>query len=108
MQKQENNILPEYQTLPPNSIAPEYPSLPDEYLQSKQPVEKGVTELSESRKRKVMRILCMLAACVLLGCGVYGTEADQTKYRHRQRRRYRHPMKTERIGTAGRMTMYSP
>ena len=52
MQKQENNILPEYQTLPPNSIAPEYPSLPDEYLQSKQPVEKGVTELSESRKRK--------------------------------------------------------
>ena len=79
MEKQENNILPEYQTLPPNSIAPEYPSLPDEYLQSKQPVEKGVTELSESRKRKVMRILCMLAACVLLGCGVYGTEADQTK-----------------------------
>lgn len=41
MQKQENNILPEYQTLPPDSIAPEYPSLPDEYLQSKQPVEKG-------------------------------------------------------------------
>ena len=40
MQKQENNILPEYQTLPPDSIAPEYPSLPDEYLQSKQPVEK--------------------------------------------------------------------
>lgn len=79
MQKQENNILPEYQTLPPDSIAPEYPSLPDEYLQSKQPVEKGVTELSESRKRKVMRILCMRAACVLLGCGVYGTEADQTK-----------------------------
>lgn len=27
MQKQENNILPEYQTLPPDSIAPEYPSL---------------------------------------------------------------------------------
>ena len=79
MQKQENNILPEYQTLPPDSIAPEYPSLPDEYLQSKQPVEKGVPEHSESRKRKVMRILCMLAACVLLGCGVYGTEADQTK-----------------------------
>ena len=79
MQKQENNILPEYQTLPPDSIAPEYPSLPDEYLQSKQPVEKGVPEHSESRKRKVMRILCMLAACVLLGCGVYGTEANQTK-----------------------------
>ena len=79
MQKQENNILPEYQTLPPDSIAPEYPSLPDEYLQSKQPVEKGVPEHSESRKRKVMRILCMLAACVLLGCGVYGTEEDQTK-----------------------------
>ena len=79
MQKQENNILPEYQTLPPDSIAPEYPSLPDEYLQSKQPVEKGVPEHSESRKRKVMRILCMLAACVLLGRGVYGTEANQTK-----------------------------
>ena len=30
MQKQENNILPEYQTLPPDSIAQEYPSLPDE------------------------------------------------------------------------------
>ena len=41
MQKQENNILPEYQTLPTDSIAPEYPPLPDEYLQSKQPVEKG-------------------------------------------------------------------
>ena len=41
MQKQENNILPEYQTLPPDSIAPEYPSLPDEYLQSKQPGKKG-------------------------------------------------------------------
>lgn len=41
MQKQENNILPEYQTLPPDSIAQEYPPLPDEYLQSKQPVEKG-------------------------------------------------------------------
>lgn len=110
MQKQENNILPEYQTLPPNSIAPEYPSLPDEYLQSKQPVEKGVTELSESRKRKVMRILCMLAACVLLGCGVYGTEADQTKIpaQTTEEIQYRHPMKTERIGTAGRMTMYSP
>lgn len=79
MQKQENNILPEYQTLPPDSIAPEYPPLPDEYLQSKQPVEKGVPERSESRKRKVMRILCMLTACVLLGCSVYGTEADQTK-----------------------------
>lgn len=26
-----------------------------------------------------MRILCMLTACVLLGCSVYGTEADQTK-----------------------------
>ena len=102
MQKQENNILPEYQTLPPDSIAPEYPPLPDEYLQSKQPVEKGVPERSESRKRKAMRILCMLTACVLLGCSVYGTKADQTK------RRYRHPMKTERIGTAGKMTMYSP
>lgn len=43
MQKQENNILPEYQTLPPDSIAPEYPPLPDEYLQSKQPVEKRGT-----------------------------------------------------------------
>lgn len=50
MQKQENNILPEYQTLPTDSIAPEYPPLPDEYLQSKQPVEKGVPERSESRK----------------------------------------------------------
>lgn len=79
MQKQENNILPEYQTLPPDSIAQEYPPLPDEYLQSKQPVEKGVSERSESRKRKAMRILCMLTACVLLGCSVYGTEADQTK-----------------------------
>ena len=50
-----------------------------QYLQSKQPVEKGVPERSESRKRKAMRILCMLTACVLLGCSVYGTEADQTK-----------------------------
>ena len=80
MQKQENNILPEYQTLPPDSIAPEYPPLPDEYLQSKQPVEKGVPERSESRKRKEMRILCMLTACVLLGCSVcMELEADQTK-----------------------------
>ena len=79
MQKQENNILPEYQTLPPDSIAPEYPPLPDEYLQSKQPVEKGVPERSESRKRKVMRILCMLTSCVLLGSSVYVTEAGQTK-----------------------------
>ena len=108
MQKQENNILPEYQTLPPDSIAPEYPPLPDEYLQSKQPVEKGVPERSESRKRKAMRILCMLTACVLLGCSVYELRQIRRKYRHRQRRRYRHPMKTERIGTAGKMTMYSP
>ena len=49
MQKQENNILPEYQTLPTDSLAPEYPPLPDEYLQSKQPVEKGVSAGSEKQ-----------------------------------------------------------
>ena len=79
MQKDKNDIPSEYQILPPDSIAPEYPPLPDEYLQSKQTVEKEVPEHSESRKRKAMRMICMLAACVLLGCSAYGAETGRTK-----------------------------
>ncbi len=108
MQKQENNILPEYQTLPPDSIAPEYPPLPDEYLQSKQPVEKGVPERSESRKRKAMRILCMLTACVLLSCSVYGTEADQTKIPAQTTEEVQVPDENGENRDGRKMNMYSP
>lgn len=103
------NRTPKCLIIQPYSIALEYPPLPDEYLQSKQPVEKGVPEHSESRKRKVMRILCMLAACVLLGCGVYGTEADQTsKIPAQTTEEVRVPDENGENRDGREMTMYSP
>lgn len=82
MQKYKNDIPSEYQTLPPDSITPEYPPLPDEYLQQDRLVWNGKQEQTESQKnqkRKAMRMVCMLAACVLLGYSAYGAEAGQTK-----------------------------
>lgn len=82
MQKYKSNIPLEYQTLPRDSIAPEYPPLPDEYLQQDRLVWNGKQEQKErqkNQKRKAMRMVCMLAACVLLGYSVYGAEAGQEK-----------------------------
>ena len=82
MQKYKSNIPLEYQTLPPDSITPEYPPLPDEYLQQDRLVwneKQEQTESQKNQKRKAMRMVCMLAACVLLGYSAYGAEAGQTK-----------------------------
>lgn len=82
MQKYKNDIPSEYQTLPPDSITPEYPPLPDEYLQQDRLVwneKQEQTESQKNQKRKAMRMVCMLAACVLLGYSAYGAEAGQTK-----------------------------
>ena len=82
MQKYKINIPLEYQTLPPDSITPEYPPLPDEYLQQDRLVwneKQEQTESQKNQKRKAMRMVCMLAACVLLGYSAYGAEAGQTK-----------------------------
>ena len=82
MQKYKNDIPLEYQTLPPDSITPEYPPLPDEYLQPDRLVWNGKREQKErqkNQKRKAMRMICMLAACVLLGYSAYGAKAGQTK-----------------------------
>ena len=82
MQKYKNDIPSEYQTLPPDFITPEYPPLPDEYLQQDRLVwneKQEQTESQKNQKRKAMRMVCMLAACVLLGYSVYGAEAGQTK-----------------------------
>lgn len=82
MQKYKYDIPSEYQTLPPDSITPEYPPLPDEYLQPDRLVWNGKQEQKErqkNQKRKAIRMVCMLAACVLLGYSAYGAEADQTK-----------------------------
>lgn len=82
MQKYKNDIPSEYQTLPPDSITPEYPPLPDEYLQQDRLVWNGKQEQKErqkNQKRKAMRMVSMLAACVLLGYSAYGAEAGQTK-----------------------------
>lgn len=82
MQKYKNDIPSEYQTLPPDSITPEYSPLPDEYLQPDRLVWNGKREQKErqkNQKRKAMRMVCMLAACVLLGYSAYGAEAGQTK-----------------------------
>lgn len=82
MQKYKSNIPLEYQTLPRDSIAPEYPPLPDEYLQQDRLVWNGKQEQKErqkNQKRKAMRMVCMLATCVLLGYSVYGAEAGQEK-----------------------------
>lgn len=82
MQKYKSNIPLEYQTLPRDSIAPEYPPLPDEYLQQDRLVWNGKQEQKErqkNQKRKAMRMVCMLEACVLLGYSVYGAEAGQEK-----------------------------
>lgn len=82
MQKYKINIPLEYQTLQPDSITPEYPPLPDEYLQQDRLVwneKQEQTESQKNQKRKAMRMVCMLAACVLLGYSAYGAEAGQTK-----------------------------
>ena len=82
MQKYKNDIPLEYQTLPPDFIASEYPPLPDEYLQQDRLVwneKQEQTESQKNQKRKAMRMVCMLAACVLLGYSAYGAEAGQTK-----------------------------
>ena len=82
MQKYKINIPLEYQTLPPDSITPEYPPLSDEYLQQDRLVwneKQEQTESQKNQKRKAMRMVCMLAACVLLGYSAYGAEAGQTK-----------------------------
>lgn len=82
MQKYKSNIPLEYQTLPQDSITPEYPPLPDEYLQQDRLVwneKQEQTESQKNQKRKAMRMVCMLAACVLLGYSAYGAEAGQTK-----------------------------
>lgn len=39
----------------------------------------GTERKQKNQKRKAMRMVCMLAACVLLGYSVYGAEAGQEK-----------------------------
>ena len=80
MQKQKNDIPPEYLLLPRDSISPEYPPLPDEYLQQDRLVGNGEQEQKEkqkNQKQKWLRMLCMLTACVMLGYSAYGAEANQ-------------------------------
>ena len=80
MRKDKNNKIsePEYfvdfeesQDFP----APEYQPLPDEYLQREHPRESA----DRGQKRKYLRMLCMLTACMLLGYSTYQAEAGQAE-----------------------------
>ena len=75
MQNYKNERNLEYSIAPQTGIGPEYQPLPDEYLQ--QEAYTGNRKQEQKKKRKWMRMLCMLAACVLLGYSVYQTEAAE-------------------------------
>lgn len=67
----ESEFFAESQDFP----APEYQPLPDEYLQREHPRESA----DRGQKRKYLRMLCMLTACVLLGYSTYQAEAGQAE-----------------------------
>ena len=75
MRKDKNNKIsePEYFAESQDFPAAEYQPLPDEYLQQTHPMENRKRE----QKRKGMRMLCMLTACVLLGYSTYQAETGQ-------------------------------
>ena len=75
MRKDKNNKISESEHFAESQDfpAPEYQPLPDEYLQQEHPMENRGRE----QKRKWMRMLCMLTACVLLGYSTYQAETGQ-------------------------------
>lgn len=79
MWKYKNNTISESEYFAEPQVqdfpAPEYQPLPDEYLQQEFPVKNS----DRKQKRKWVRMLCMLVACVLLGYSTYQAEAVQTE-----------------------------
>ncbi len=77
MQKDKNNKISESEFFAESQDfpAPEYQPLPDEYLQREHPRESA----DRGQKRKYLRMLCMLTACMLLGYSTYQAEAGQAE-----------------------------
>ena len=77
MRKDKNNKISESEFFAESQDfpAPEYQPLPDEYLQREHPRESA----DRGQKRKYLRMLCMLTACMLLGYSTYQAETGQAE-----------------------------